>query len=89
MPDYHPIACADHGRLEVAIIRGQLLRTRWRDTQDQTHEAIIRPLDLLVREGAEWLDAADGTGHPVRLRLDRILTAEPHTPGPGQTENPG
>jgi transcriptional antiterminator Rof (Rho-off) len=70
--DYRPIACARYDGLEAAIVRGLPLRVRWRDEAGGGHEGVIMPLDLGVREGAEYLMARDGGGHPLSLRLDRI-----------------
>lgn len=78
MPDYIPIACIEHERLEFAVLRRQRLRLRWLDEEGPTeHGADILPLDVHTRDGAEWLVARDGAGIEFAVRLDRILASDP------------
>ena len=76
---YQPIACDRHDIYEIAILRGQSLRLKWRQ-QGQTHQRTVRPRDLVIADGAEWLIADDpdhsGLESVLRLRLDWINHAE-------------
>ncbi|MHB1144761.1 MAG: transcriptional antiterminator, Rof [Thiobacillus sp.] len=69
MSDYRPIACADHERLEFAVLTRQ-----WLDASvssgDQPGPQRLLPLDVFTREGAEWLQAKTESGEQLTLRLD-------------------
>ena len=76
MRRYQAIACASYDVLEIAIMRRQRLQARWRDTgHSRCCAGIIAPLDLKVREGAEWLIARDSEGNKLELRLDALESA--------------
>ena len=81
MNHYQPIACDRHDIYEIAILRGQSLRLKWRQ-QGETHQHTVRPRDLVIADGAEWLiadapgDADSESGLRLRLRLDWINHAE-------------
>ncbi len=73
MNDYVPIACGEHSRFELAIMRRWRLRLRWRDEHGESHLATLLPRDLETREGAEFMLAESiAQGDGVRIRLDRI-----------------
>ncbi|WP_017941470.1 MULTISPECIES: transcriptional antiterminator, Rof [unclassified Thioalkalivibrio] len=75
-PPYTPIACERYSELELAIVRGQFLRTHWRrGAMDRI--AIVRPLDLRTRRGAEYLILRDTAGRRQWWRLDRLISFEP------------
>lgn len=76
MSDYRPVDCACYDRLELAILRGRALRLAWLDPAGVAHVARVIPLDLLTRDGEEFLVFGDGTSGRHRVRLDRILEAE-------------
>jgi Rho-binding antiterminator len=69
LSEYHPIACADHERLEFAALTRQ-----WLDVNvtagDRTGRLRLLPQDVYTREGAEWLRADTGSGEQLTLRLD-------------------
>lgn len=74
---YRPIPCALYSRYELAVLRHVRLTVAWRDDEG-THLERLEPLDLETRDGAEYLLARPlAGGTPRRLRLDRILRAEP------------
>ena len=92
MSDYTPIACAFYDVFEIACLRRQRLRLRWRpDTSGVASaapadagpvpggaiERIVQPIGLSTRDGAEWLSARDESGQALTLRLDWIVEAEP------------
>ena len=77
MDPYHPVACAFHDLFEIAIMRRQRLRTRWRDAGDNVHEELLIPEDLRIQDGGEYLLAHSAAGVAIRLRLDLIESASP------------
>lgn len=90
MSDYRPIACAAYDVFEIACLRGQRLRLRWRPDNPSVStaapageeppgvvEEIVEPLGLTTRDGAEWLSARGAARRALTLRLDWIVEAEP------------
>ena len=77
MSEYRPVACAFYDMFEIAIMRGQRLRTRWRDAQGQVHDQVLLPEDLTIQAGGEYLSARAPAGSPLSLRLDQIESATP------------
>ncbi|WP_019625359.1 transcriptional antiterminator, Rof [Thioalkalivibrio sp. ALJT] len=75
-PPYTPIACERYSELELAILRGQFLRTHWRRGQ-MDRIAVVRPLDLRTRRSAEFLILRDAEGRRQWRRLDRLISFEP------------
>jgi Rho-binding antiterminator len=73
MSDYRPIPCALYSRYELAILRRQRLRLRWRENDNVTRVDFLAPKDLLTAKGEEFLIAEDSAGRSLRLRLDHIL----------------
>ena len=67
MSDYRPIACADHERLEFAVLTKQWLNLRVGDAPQR-----LLPLDVYTLEGAEWLLAQTESGEHLTLRLDGL-----------------
>lgn len=65
---YRPVACALHSELELAVMRRQRLVL---DTPEGTVTGL--PMDLGIRDGAEYLLLKDAAGTESWLRLDRIL----------------
>ncbi|MBF0257151.1 MAG: transcriptional antiterminator, Rof [Gammaproteobacteria bacterium] len=70
-PAYRPVSCALHSELELAIMRQTRLRL-----STAKGEISGRPLDLLIREGAEYLLLQDDHGQEHSLRLDQIQLTE-------------
>ncbi|MCA1925529.1 MAG: transcriptional antiterminator, Rof [Thiobacillus sp.] len=66
-PDYQPIACADHERLEFAALTKQWVTL----TVDDAVQSLL-PLDVYTRDGAEWLQARNAAGETLAIRLDRL-----------------
>jgi Rho-binding antiterminator len=88
MSDYESIDCSTYTEYELAIMRRQRLRMRWRGEDKLDHLEVVTPVDLETREGEEFLIARTGSGDPLRVRLDRILQATtlPAGGGRGQSE---
>ena len=77
MSDYTPIDCGLYSEYELAIIRRQKLRISWQGDDGLSHMAIVTPLDLQTRSGAEYLLARDHVGNALDLRLDHIQDMQP------------
>jgi Rho-binding antiterminator len=70
---YQPIACAQHERLEFAVLKRIPLWLRYRDINDMHAMVKVLPLDVETRDAAEWLSARFEDGHSEILRLDWLL----------------
>lgn len=75
MSDYESIDCSTYSEYELAIIRRQRLRLRWRDEDDLDHLEIVQPVDLETRRGEEFLIAQTAGDERLRVRLDHIQQA--------------
>ena len=73
---YQPIACAQHERLEFAVLRRIPLWVRYQDAQDRQIEEIVQPLDVQTRPSGEWLVLRHANGHTGELRLDHLQRFE-------------
>ena len=72
MTDYQPIDCGIHSEYEVAILRGQPMRLRWRAPDRDEQEQTVIPVDLLTRKGEEFLVVKTRDGEKLEIRLDWI-----------------
>ena len=77
MDDYSPIDCATYSRYELAILRRQPLRLRWRDVDGIVHLEVVVPTDLQTAQGVEYLEARTSDGRTLRWRLDEIVASRP------------
>ena len=68
--DYTPVSCATHSEYELAIMRKKKILLTRGDTTEE-----VLPLDILIREHAEYLLYEDGTGERKEVRLDYITEA--------------
>lgn len=64
-PDYTPISCAFHDRLEALATVRKPARIRFRDRDGVLHDRDATIRDVTTRDGAEYL--AISTGEIVRL----------------------
>lgn len=69
MNDYQPIACADHERLEFAVLTRQWLEVNV-TAGDRPGRQRLLPVDVYTRERVEWLVARTESGEQLTLRLD-------------------
>ena len=69
MPDYTPIACAFHDRLESWAVRRATVEIVWRDAEAE-HAATTQIADVYARGGADWVRL--GTG--AEVRADRLVS---------------
>ena len=77
MSDYTPIDCGLHSQYELAVMRRRELRVCWREAGAGERMQVLMPVDLVTREGAEYLVVETREGDSLELRLDYILRAEP------------
>lgn len=70
-PDYQPIACAQHERLEFSVLRRIPLLLEYSGQRVR-----VLPLDVATRNGAEWLKFRHEDGSEEEIRLDRISSFE-------------
>ncbi len=75
MSDYNPVACATHSEYELAIMQGRRMRLKWHDADGGAHQGVVRPLDLVTRNHAEYL-LVEHDGRREEIRLDRIGKAD-------------
>lgn len=68
MADYQPIPCAQHERLEFAVLRRIPLTLQLQDGRTLRGHA----LDVYTQAGAEWLNFRTAPGVEEILRLDQI-----------------
>jgi len=67
--NYQPIACADHERLEFAVLTRQWLEVNVMAGEQPGRQRLL-PVDVYTRDGAEWLVAKMESGEQLTLRLD-------------------
>ncbi|MBA3581247.1 MAG: transcriptional antiterminator, Rof [Gammaproteobacteria bacterium] len=72
VPAYTPVDCTTYALFELAILKGEGLRMRWRSRLQQAHVATLFPENLRTRWHSEFLIARDYQGKRYVLRLDRI-----------------
>ncbi len=70
MSEYQPISCAQHERLEFAVLRRWSLQLQLKDSRT----VYGRALDVYTQAGAEWLKFRDTAGVEEQIRLDQIET---------------
>lgn len=73
MPDYVPIPCIAHERLEFAVLKRRRLKLV---CEGEAGELFGLPLDVYTGDGAEWLKLRDDAGQEHTVRLDHILSSE-------------
>lgn len=67
--DYRPVACSFHDHLEAIATTGKIATTRFRGAGEQIGVATSRIIDIVSREGAEFLILQTGE----HIRLDMIV----------------
>ncbi|MEJ2620334.1 MAG: hypothetical protein P8163_08730 [Candidatus Thiodiazotropha sp.] len=72
---YQPIACGLHESYQYAVMTRTQLDLSWRDALGALHQARVLPVDVITRNGGEYLIIHDRTGEEVAVRLDRIVQA--------------
>ncbi|MET0069520.1 MAG: hypothetical protein ABW096_05725 [Candidatus Thiodiazotropha sp.] len=73
--DYLPIPCAQHEAYQYAVMKGVMLDLNWRDGRGVKYGAQARPIDVVTRDGAEFLVIKQQDGSIHTIRLDRITRA--------------
>lgn len=60
--NYKPVSCEIHSQYELAIIRGQQMRIRWQVNENESLTEILKPYNVVTRQGSEYLIAHDING---------------------------
>ncbi len=68
-PEYVPIACGIHDRLESWAVRRTPVEVVWRDGAETRRQSAVIA-DVLARDGADWVVLATGE----TIRADRLVT---------------
>ncbi len=79
--NYKPVACSDYDVYEIAIMQNRNIDLSWKDQYGKSRHEIVRPVELKIKEGAEYLlfqtndtnSRLNQNNHTVRL--DRIQRA--------------
>ena len=69
---YQPVPCAIHSEYELAIMQHRHLQLIWKDPHGMQHIGHLQPVDLKIRNQAEFLLAKDHEGQLLQIRLDYI-----------------
>jgi transcriptional antiterminator Rof (Rho-off) len=75
--DYRPVDCDTHSRYEEAVLLRRRLRLKWRTSNGEVREELVRPVDVITKKGEEFLLAHTTDGEELMLRLDHILKSDP------------
>lgn len=78
---YQPIACSDYDIYEIAIMRKSELSLEWVISSGELQRQRVRPLELKIIDGAEYLlyVPVEGIAREAqvrKIRLDKIKQAE-------------
>lgn len=76
MSDYRPVDCGIHSMYEEAILLRRRLHLRWRTPDGKVRDESIKPLDVVARNGEEFLLLRDAAHNEISVRLDHILHCE-------------
>ena len=76
MTNYQPIECGLHSKYELAIMHGQSIWLRWKDSNNKNCEDKLLPLDLVAQNHEEFLIAKTSNNDKVQIRLDKIIYME-------------
>jgi transcriptional antiterminator Rof (Rho-off) len=68
---YIPVSCQQHSEFELAIMRGQKVQLTYTIKTGKRLHSEFLPLDLLTRNGEEFLVVSDGKAKQD-IRLDHI-----------------
>lgn len=71
--DYQPIACDLHSEYELLAMRRAWIRLDADLPERRVHGLSCQVVDVLTRDGAEYLELLDECGEAFSCRLDRVL----------------
>lgn len=77
--DYLPVSCEQHSEYELAVMHGQVLHITWQDRHGQIQSMPLKPCDLFSEQKSEYLSARGLHGEDKKIRLDKIIRAQPIT----------
>lgn len=69
---YIPVSCAIHSQYELLIMHQEKFQLDWQDDNGALHSEKLKPIDLKVESGEEFLIAENNTGQQYQIRLDLI-----------------
>lgn len=72
MPDYVPIDCGVHDRLESLAVRQTPVAVVWRGDTGGARRATARITDMFARDAADWVTLSTGE----TVRADRLVTVD-------------
>lgn len=70
---YVPIECGLHSEYELAIMHRNTMLLTWLDQNGIQLRKKVMPLDLVTRDGQEYLVAISDDGKQFEIRLDKIF----------------
>ena len=75
MKEYKPIACVLHEQYQFAVMRKYRLELDWEDGSGVRRREKLLPVDVVTRQGAEYLVVVTGPAERMQIRLDQIRQA--------------
>ncbi len=73
MDNYQSISCAQYSEYELLAMHRTPVEVSLRDSEQRHHGRI---LDLITRQGAEYMLLREENGGEVEIRLDQIAAVE-------------
>ena len=73
---YQPIRCFQYDVYEIAIMRNKFLELKWLDNNDVKQHQKVKPVNLKILNGAEYLIVELEVNDEVlisEIRLDKII----------------
>lgn len=73
---YQPVSCSEYDIYEIAIMRQQCLDLKWQNSHGIEHNQKVKPVDLKIINGAEYLIVElvpDDKSSISEIRLDKII----------------
>ncbi|MGV6826549.1 MAG: transcriptional antiterminator, Rof [bacterium] len=74
MDKYRPISCERHSDYELAVMHGTERVFHWKSEDGHEHQARLKPIDVRVHDGGEYLVLVDEKDTRKELRLDWIIS---------------
>jgi len=74
---YQPVSCDLHSQYELAIIHKSKLQLVYKTENNSTIADVVTPIDVQIKNKAEYLIALSSANKNLYIRLDYIL--EIHT----------
>ena len=75
---YQPISCELHSQYELAIMYKTRLQLVYRDKNNFMVNDIVMPIDIKIKNKAEYLIALSAENKTISIRLDYIIKLHVH-----------